>query len=227
MSSLSAQRKWAADSAHARMLELLDQPELTQSQRILVWVSCATAQAYPEFLSECLRLAFSETLSVLTVKEVILQNYLFCGFPPVIEALHVLENVRIEAGLPDANYEDVRTAESISADGEALCKIIYGKNFDRLQENMSRLSADLRTWMMIEGYGKVLSRGALPILERELCIVASLIASDRERQLHSHIRGAMQVGATIEQLNAVADSLAPFVSESSIDRARRLIGKVA
>ncbi|MFM8772019.1 MAG: carboxymuconolactone decarboxylase family protein, partial [Candidatus Kapaibacterium sp.] len=58
----------------------------------------------------------------------------------------------------------------------------------------------MQSWMIIEGYGKTLSRKGLPVLERELCIVCMLAALDKPAQLYSHVRGAFNVGATADHL---------------------------
>ena len=62
--------------------------------------------------------------------------------------------------------------------------------------------------MIVEGYGKVLSRPALDLARRELCIVAACAASRQERQLHSHLHGALHAGASkaaiTDTLGAVA-----------------------
>ena len=73
--------------------------------------------------------------------------------------------------------------------------------------------------MVSDGYGKVLSRPGLDLARRELCVVAQTAVLSAERQLHSHLRGALHAGATpalVEEvlalvsadLEAAADQLA-------------------
>jgi 4-carboxymuconolactone decarboxylase len=54
--------------------------------------------------------------------------------------------------------------------------------------------------MVTEGYGKVLGRPALALDVRELCIVALLVAQDAPQQLYSHVRGALRVGNSAEDV---------------------------
>ncbi len=61
--------------------------------------------------------------------------------------------------------------------------------------------------MILEGYGKVLSRENLPLITRELSIVAFLTMENRVRQLHSHILGALNVGASEALVKSVVDDL--------------------
>ena len=60
--------------------------------------------------------------------------------------------------------------------------------------------------MIVEGYGKVLSRPALDLPRRELCIVAACAASKQDRQLHSHLHGALNVGVEPSVIDAAIDA---------------------
>ena len=66
--------------------------------------------------------------------------------------------------------------------------------YERLRENIRDLHPLLDDWMIVEGYGKVLSRPGLDLARRELCIVAACAAAAQDRQLHSHLHGALNVG---------------------------------
>jgi 4-carboxymuconolactone decarboxylase len=67
--------------------------------------------------------------------------------------------------------------------------------------------------MIVDGYGKVLSRPGLDLARRELCIVAACAASRQDRQLHSHLHGALNAGAppivVSQTLSAIEDLLGP------------------
>jgi alkylhydroperoxidase/carboxymuconolactone decarboxylase family protein YurZ len=69
------------------------------------------------------------------------------------------------------------------------------------------MAPEVFLWMELEGYGKVLSRPGLDVIDRELAIVACLMIEHRPAQLHSHIRGALNVGAPRELLGDVVSDL--------------------
>jgi 4-carboxymuconolactone decarboxylase len=71
--------------------------------------------------------------------------------------------------------------------------------------------------MISEGYGKVLSRAGLDLPRRELCIVAACAAAGQDRQLHSHLHGALNVGVAPDVVTDAIESLADIVGA---DRAR-------
>jgi 4-carboxymuconolactone decarboxylase len=84
----------------------------------------------------------------------------------------------------------------------------------------------LDAWMITEGYGKVLSRPQLDLKRRELCVVAACAAAGQDRQLHSHLHGALNAGATPEAVGAVLDALADLMSLSNHGRYRQLLVRV-
>ena len=49
--------------------------------------------------------------------------------------------------------------------------------------------------MVVEGYGRVLGRPGLTLVIRGLCIVVTLAVTGASKQLYSHLRGALNVGA--------------------------------
>jgi len=61
--------------------------------------------------------------------------------------------------------------------------------------------------MIIEGYGKVLSRKGLGILEREVSIVAMLMVENHPKQLYSHILGTINAGGSISLLKCIIDDI--------------------
>jgi 4-carboxymuconolactone decarboxylase len=143
----------------------------------------------------------------LWVEELLLQSYLFAGFPRALNATREWRRVRPSPVAGEGSGD----AAQWRADGEATCAAVYGSMYQRLRANIRDLHPLLDDWMITEGYGKVLSRPALDLPRRELCIVAACAALEQDRQLHSHLHGALNVGvdgAVIEQaLEAIADLL--------------------
>ena len=78
--------------------------------------------------------------------------------------------------------------------GLTLCKRVYSDTYESLRQHVESIAPDVFRWMIIEGYGKVLSRPGVSAVDRELAIVTSLIIENRPRQLHSHLIGAVNVG---------------------------------
>jgi 4-carboxymuconolactone decarboxylase len=169
-------------------------PALTPAQAALVRLSAAIAVAGGAEVASAASEALAAGAEATAIYEILLQSYLFVGFPRAIEAFFAVGPVLAEAAeppaAPDADLDRWRR------DGESLCRRVYGRNYEKLMATMRGLSPDLASWMILEGYGKTLSRPALDAVEREYAVVAILTATRMWRQLRSHAIGAVNVGGT-------------------------------
>jgi 4-carboxymuconolactone decarboxylase len=107
-----------------------------------------------------------------------------------------------------------------------MCAVVYGKYYEKLRHNIHQLHPALDDWMVVEGYGKILSRPGLELRLRELCIVASCVAAGQDRQLHSHLHGALNTESTPAELAAVLSALSGVVPAEHLERARLLLARV-
>lgn len=141
-------------------------------------------------------------------EEVLLQSYLFLGYPAALNAF-MLWRKRSGRPAPAAMPADWAGWERR---GVEVCSKVYDGQYEQLRHTVARLHGDLDRWAVVEGYGKVLGRGGLDLLRRELCIVAMLAALTAPRQLYAHLRGALNVGAKpadMEQVLAWVRDLLP------------------
>lgn len=147
------------------------------------------------------------------VEEVVLQSYLFAGFPRALNAMREWRRLSHSDAPATDEAEAHDSLEQWRHRGEATCATVYGPFYERLRTNIRTLHPALDAWMIVEGYGKVLSRPALDLGRRELCIVAACATSRQDRQLHSHLHGALHAGvpaaAVSDTLEAISDLLDP------------------
>src|SRR5258707_15879112 len=90
------------------------------------------------------------------------------------------------AAFVDGPHEGYADLFEFRVRGEETCKTVYGEFYEKLRGNIRALSPSLDERMIVEGYGKVLSRAGLDLGRRELCIIAACAAAEQDRQLHSH-----------------------------------------
>ena len=107
------------------------------------------------------------------------------------------------------------------ARGEKVCARVYAGQYDRLRANIARLHPDMERWMLEEGYGKVLGRPAVDLKVRELCIASVLVGLDAPQQLYSHLRGAFNVGATIEEIETTVEIACTHTTLAAKENARK------
>lgn len=127
----------------------------------------------------------------VAAEEAALMLMLYAGYPAALEGLRVLN----ESWPGRARAHREGTPSVWTKRGERLCRRVYGPAFAKLVPAVRALHPDLATWMVEHGYGRVLSRPGLDARERELLTVAALGALGWERQLVSHLLGALRVGA--------------------------------
>ncbi len=160
------------------------------------------------------------------VEELLLQSYLFAGFPRALNATREWRRVSGRPAPPSDEGAQYADASSWRAAGEATCAIVYGDSYERLRHNIRQLHPALDAWMIVEGYGKVLSRPQLDLRRRELCIVAACAAAGQDRQLHSHLRGALNAGASPADVGAVLEAIADLLAPDHPARYRLLLARV-
>jgi len=126
-------------------------------------------------------------------EESALMLMLYAGYPCALEGLRVLHT----AWPGRARASDSGNGVSHRRRGEALCRTVYGDAYPKLIRAVRTLHPDIARWMVEHGYGRVLARPGLGVRERELITVAALAALGWERQLVSHVLGALRVGAGV------------------------------
>ena len=165
-----------------------------------------------------------EILSPVEVEEALLQSYLFLGFPAALTALAEWRDL---SGTRPAPETDTADPEEWRLRGEAVCRTVYGRAYDKLRGNVRRVHPAMDDWMIQEGYGKVLARQGLDLETRELCIVAILSATGWEPQLHSHLRGALHAGCSCSSVAEALEAGLALVEDGTWrDDARSLWKKV-
>jgi len=160
------------------------------------------------------------------VEELLLQSLLMVGYPRTLVATALWRKaggVPAPTSDPDADYK--RVAEWRRR-GEATCATVYGDHYRKLRENVAALHPALDAWMVAEGYGRTLSRPGLDLPLRELCVVAQTAVLDTPRQLHSHLRGALNAGASVEDVDAALAAVHPLLTAAHWRRVRDLWSEV-
>lgn len=178
----------------------LDYPSFVTLNRPVQMLAAAVVAAAlnePVLLRRALVRALERQVSPRECYEALLQTYLFAGFPAAVEGLSVLASVLKEYQTDHPQEQAQRyDVEQFRECGEQLCERIYSTAYSKMRAKMGAVSPDLDMWMIIEGYGKTLSREGLSVQTRELLIVAVLAALGWQNQLYSHVRGALNVGVS-------------------------------
>ena len=205
----------------ASTLEALDAPT-----RLLVRLAAAFVAGSEGRVRSELAAVLAGGVPEEWVEELILQSYLFAGFP---RALNAAREWRRLSGRPAPRSDDgerVDGAAGWARRGEETCAIVYGAFYERLRHNIRELHPALDAWMIVDGYGKVLGRPGLDLRRRELCIVAACAVAEQDRQLHSHLHGALNAGASADEVTATLDALVDLVPPDALRGHHQLFARV-
>ena len=175
------------------------------------------------------RAVMSEAVDVdpVAVDEIILQSYLFAGFPRALNAARAWRSISGIAAPERDSEADASDLAEWRERGVKTCEIVYGDSYEPLRRNIRSLHPTLDEWMIVDGYGKVLSRPGVDLRTRELCIVAACAVAGQQRQLHSHLHGALNAGARVEEVRATLDAVSDLISADDLGRYQQLLAKVA
>ena len=153
-------------------------------------------------------------------RETVLQTHLFAGFPSVVEALRVLGKA---GGLGTPAKDEVVLEGDDFDRGATLFGAIYGPNQDAVLATIAEGHPLFERWVLGHAYGRVLTRAGLAPRMRELLAVACLAAQGLDRQLASHVRGAVALGATPDEVSAAIERFAERLSPTLLERARSVV----
>lgn len=149
------------------------------------------------------------------VDELLLQSTLMIGWPRALTGAGIWRRLAGAAHWAE-DGADYSLLAAWRERGEAICREIYGANHDRLRANIRALHPALEAWMVTEGYGRTLGRPGLDLARRELLVVAQVAVQGAERQLHSHLKGALHAGASLAVLDSALEIVIRFLGPREI-----------
>ncbi len=198
-----------------------------KEERLVDLVSCVTRGDWAGL--QALRRQAPPGEPDLEWREALLQSHLFLGVPRVVEALEQLAMAGGIHGEPSGESGEgtqkdpaESAAESPSEawlpQGRQLFAAIYADLAPKVERRLKQHHPHFAAWILEHAYGRVLSRPGLDAGRRELLALVCLALSGLDRQLASHTRGAIRLGATREQVRAVLDRQRPHLGPEEWER---------
>jgi alkylhydroperoxidase/carboxymuconolactone decarboxylase family protein YurZ len=190
-----------------------------EAQRLRLFVACVLGR-WDEVLR--IRRAAEPGEPDRSWRETVLQVHVFAGFPRLVEAYGVLADA---GGLGERGADEREPGDGAAehARGRALFDRIYAADAPRVRAMLESYDPDFASWIEGHAYGRVLARPGLAGDRRELLAVVALAALGQERQLASHARGSLRLGASAPELADALDAVADLIDPERVDKARRVI----
>jgi len=167
-----------------------------QYRDIILRIVLSLASNHMDRVKMHIQTAYDTDIPHEALYEAILQIHLFAGYPASIEGLNVLHSIY---GPIKQSGEDINI-DVFEERGTQLCKEIYTTVYDKMMSKMTIISPDLAKWMILDGYGKTLSRSHLDIQYRELINLVILALGQWRHQFISHLRGSLNIGISLEEI---------------------------
>src|SRR5207245_1063742 len=185
----------------------------------------AAALAMAAVLEELLGAARGAGVPLLWIEELLLQSLLVVGYPLALVAFGVWR--KVSGPLPDhgSGHDAEQLAhadwEAWAERGAVVCRDVYGRAYHKLLVNLRTLHPALEDLVLVDAYGKVIGRPGLDLKRRELCTVAAVaVLGTAPQQLHSHLRGALNTGATAAEVEGVLALIEGDLDPEHRERAR-------
>ncbi len=192
----------------------LDRPTVA-----LVRVAAALGEGKIDVLRDRFGAARAAGVPDRWIEELLLQSLLVVGYPLALVAFGVWREVSGPVSAPrDGGGEELAHEDwqAWAQRGSTVCAAVYGRAYHKLLLNLRALHPALEDLVLVDAYGKVIGRPGLDLQRRELCTVAAIAVLGAAQQLHSHLRGALNTGASREEVEAVL-----AVIDGDLDSERR------
>ena len=199
----------------ARLKTLASTPHLGQSWHYIAAATlsvCNQPNDIPlifEYMMSQPEISSSEEKQLLVarqIRESLLKGSALGGLPKTINSLTQLKNVT-PVTLRDTDLQrDPQISAPGATVGTAFFDQVYGKISKRVMGQMSTAYPDLAYYALDHVYGPLLSyTGILGPKETSFVVIACLVPQDVNPQLKGHLKGALNNGATVDEVMSVRE----------------------
>ena len=178
-------------------------PLLTPVQREMVTLSCLIVLNREVQLRRHLSNALNVGLTPEQIVELIIHDTWYGGAPAGIQALTLCKEVFEERGIdfkPANVHDGSEDADSLSRRGEELRRSYMGTSSPARLSPPTEAEQELGVITGEYYWGATWTRPGLDLTSRCICTMTCLAALGREGPLRSHIRGALNIGLSRDQI---------------------------
>ena len=195
----------------------------TKQAAAMTVIACNEARGDQSSLAGAIHEGFEAGLTANQMKEALSQLYAYTGFPRSLNALGTLQKVMEQRGNVDMGPETSPLPHGYDAlkQGTEVQTRLSGQpfNYDFCPAEDYYLKAHL--------FGDIFARDVLTYADRELVTVSALSGLEGVMpQLQAHVRGALNMGVTDEQLAAIPIALKAAGLEAEALRCEAAIAAV-
>ena len=190
-------------------------------------IACNEAKADYTALAEAINNGLDAGLTVSQTKEALSQLYAYTGFPRSLNALGTLQKVLEQRKAEGKATEEGIEASPLPSNYNALAQgaevqtKVSGRAFDYA------FSPAEDYYLKAHLFGDIFARDNLTHADRELITVSALSGLENVMpQLQAHVRGALNMGVSEEQLDGIVHALAQDALAAESQRCQAAIAAV-
>lgn len=204
--------------------------KLDERGQQLVKISAFTSKSDVKNLKIVLNEALDAGLTINEINEVLAHLYAYVGFPPSIRGIHLFKEVveeRKAKGLKDETGRESTPLSDKSSRyerGEKAQMIVTAMSAEQLT-TLFAFNPLIDVFLKEHLFADIFERDILSYVDREIVTVSSL-ASLHDPFVASHIGGALNVGVTENQLQAVFDIIEDKIGKQEADTSRTVLAEV-
>ncbi|GGM05029.1 carboxymuconolactone decarboxylase family protein [Deinococcus aerophilus] len=110
-----------------------------------------------------------------------------------------------------SNDDSLRPPGSEAATSHQAREVLFGSQHDRILERLTALDADLAGYIRDFAYDTVYDRPGLDLRTKELIACALLVSLGSPPELRTHLRGALNAGATEDEVRGALMMCVPYL----------------
>ena len=204
-------------------------PALKDTQREMITLTCLTVLKRDNQVRRHLGNALNLGLTPVQIVEVLMHSSFYSGVPATLDALAIANEVFKERGVdytPQKVFDPSETPDDLYNRGVARRTEYMGPPASGGLGPVTQAEREFNRLTTEYYWGSVWNRPGLDLPSRSICTMAALTALGRQAQLAGHIRGALNVGLSQEEIievfiHATFYCGLPFV-RSAIDLANEI-----
>ncbi|MDA1128070.1 MAG: carboxymuconolactone decarboxylase family protein [Chloroflexi bacterium] len=178
-------------------------PALNDHQREMITLTCLTVLKRDNQVRRHLGNALNLGLTPIQIVEVLMHSSYYSGVPATLDALAIAKQVFAEKGVdytPQKVFDSSETPDDLYNRGVARRVEYMGPPASGGAGPVTQAEREFNRLTTEYYWGSVWNRPGLELSERSICTMAALTALGREAQLASHIKGALNVGLSQEEI---------------------------
>ncbi len=178
-------------------------PALKMEQREMITLTILTVLKRDNQVRRHLGNALNLGLTPVQIVEVLMHSSFYSGVPAALDALAIANEVFQEKGVdytPQQIFDTSETPDDLYNRGTARRVEYMGPPAGGGPGPVTQAEREFNRLTTEYYWGSMWTRPGLDLPSRSICTLAALTALGREAQLAGHIRGALNVGLTQEEI---------------------------